>query len=108
MKLVVRMLQESLQHAELVEDFHRRGMNGVASEIVKEVGVFLEYLHIAAGAGEQQSRHHAGGPAANDDQIQVFGIHADDQAGVALAGERTRSRLTPRPISRPGMRRRIG
>ena len=68
---VVRPLQEALEHPELVEDLHRRGMDRVAAEIAEEVGMLLEHLHAAAGAREQQSGHHARRAAANYDQVEV-------------------------------------
>ena len=71
MKLVVRTLQEPVQHAELVEDFHGRRMNRVATKIVQEVGVLLEHRHGAARPCEQQSGHHARGTAADNNQIQL-------------------------------------
>ena len=68
--LVVRPLEEALEHPELVEDFHGRGVDRVAAEIAEEVGVLLEDLHAAAGAGEQQAGHHARRAAADDDQFE--------------------------------------
>ena len=41
--LVVRALQEPLEHPELVEDLHGRGVYRVAAEIAEEVGVLLEH-----------------------------------------------------------------
>jgi hypothetical protein len=46
-------------------------VNSVAAKIAEEVGVFFEDLDAASGASEQQSRHHAGGSTANDDQVQI-------------------------------------
>ena len=67
--LVVRPLQEALEHPELVEDLHRRRVDRVAAEIAEEVGVLFEHPHVAAGAREQQAGHHPAGPAADDDQV---------------------------------------
>ena len=64
-------LEEALEHPELVEDLHRRGVDGVAAEIAEEVGMLFEHRHAAAGAGEQQARHHPGGAAADDDQVAL-------------------------------------
>ena len=68
---VVRPLEEALEHPELVEDLHRRGVDRVAAEIAEEVGVLFEHADVAAGAGEQQAGHHPGGPAADDDQVRI-------------------------------------
>ena len=67
----MRALEEPLEHAELVEDLHGRGVDGVAAEIAEEVGVLFEHLHAAAGPGEQQPGHDSGGPAADDDQVEL-------------------------------------
>jgi hypothetical protein len=68
---VVRPLQESLQHSKLVEDLHGRGMDGVAPEIAKKIGMLLKHLNPATGAREQQSGHHSRRSAANDDEVAV-------------------------------------
>ena len=69
--LVVRPLQEPLEHPELVEDFHRRRMDRVAAEIAEEVGMLFEHPDGTAGAREQQSGHHSRRSAANDDEVEV-------------------------------------
>ena len=46
-------------------------MDRVAAEIAEEVGVLLEHLHAAAGAREQQARHHPRRSAADDDQVEI-------------------------------------
>ena len=60
-----------VEHAELIEDFHRRGVDRVTAEIAEEVGVLFEHPHGAAGAREQQSSHHARWPAANHDEVRI-------------------------------------
>jgi hypothetical protein len=45
-------------------------VDGVATEIAEEVGMFFEHEDLAAGAGEQQASHHSGGPATDDDQVK--------------------------------------
>src|SRR5687767_15124297 len=49
---VVRPLEEPLEHAQLVENLHRRWVDSVAAKIAEEVGVLFEHLDAAAGAGE--------------------------------------------------------
>ena len=66
---VVRALEEALEQPELVEDFHRRGVDRVAAEIAEEVGVLFEHADRHAGAGEQQAGHHPGRPAADDQDV---------------------------------------
>lgn len=70
-QFVVRPFQETLENPELIEDFHRRWVDGVATEIAEEIGVLFEHLHIATAAGEQKPRHHARWPAPDDDQIEL-------------------------------------
>ena len=62
-------LEEALEHPELVEDLHRRGVDRVAAEIAEEVGMLFEHLHRDAGAGEQQPGHHPRGAAADDQDV---------------------------------------
>jgi hypothetical protein len=40
-------------------------VNGIASEITEEIGVFFEDLDVDAGTGEQETQHHSGGAAAS-------------------------------------------
>jgi hypothetical protein len=72
---VVGPLQEPLQHSELREDLHRRGVDRVAAEIAKEVGMPFEHPDPHPGAREQQARHHPGGAAADDQQIGLAALH---------------------------------
>jgi hypothetical protein len=67
----VRPLQEPLEHPKLVEDFHRRRVDGVAAKVAEEIGMLFEYLHPAPGPGEQQAGHHSRRSAADDDQVQL-------------------------------------
>ena len=69
--LVVRALQESIEQPELAQQLERRGMNRVAAEIAEEVGMLFEHCDAAAGAREQQARHHPRRPAADDDQVEI-------------------------------------
>jgi hypothetical protein len=65
----MRKFQEALESSKLVEYLHRRGMDSVASEVAEEISVLFEHSHLAPSPREQQSSHHARGPAANDDEI---------------------------------------
>ena len=65
--LLMRPLEERVEQPELVHDLQGRGMDGVAAKVAEEIGVLLQHEHIDAGAGEQESAHHAGRPSAGDD-----------------------------------------
>ena len=52
-------LRELIEQAELVHDFERRGMDGVAAEIAQEIGVFFQHQHIDTSARQQEAQHHA-------------------------------------------------
>ena len=58
-QLLMRPLEEIVEHAKLVHDLERRGMDGVAAEIAEEIGVLLQHDDIDAGAGKKKSKHHA-------------------------------------------------
>ena len=64
--LLMRAPQKIIEDAELVHDFERRGVNRVAAEVAQEVGVLFEDQDVDAGPGQQKSKHHPGGPAADD------------------------------------------
>jgi hypothetical protein len=51
-------------------------VNGIASEITEEIGVFFEDLDVDAGTGEQEAQHHAGGATASyaASGLEGFGI----------------------------------
>jgi len=51
-------------------------MNGVAAKIAEEVLMFLDDKRSHPCPGEQQSSHHAGGPAAGDQQVGFFIHHS--------------------------------
>ena len=46
---VVGTFEEAIEHPQLVEDFHRRGVDGVAAKIAEEVGVFFKHFDRQAG-----------------------------------------------------------
>ena len=62
----MRQLQKFIEQAELVHQFQRRGMNGVAAEIAQEVGVLFQHGDGDTGARQQEAEHHPGRSAAGD------------------------------------------
>ena len=64
--LLVRQLEELLEQPELVHQFERRGMDGVAAKVAQEIRVLLEHDDIDAGARQQEAEHHPGRPAAGN------------------------------------------
>jgi hypothetical protein len=56
--------QESIGEAQVVEDFERRWMDGVASKITEEIRVFFEDDHLQPGSREKKSKHGASRAAA--------------------------------------------
>src|SRR6267143_5677690 len=57
---------ELVSQSDLVEDFHHRGMNGVAAEFAVEILVHLKKSDRNAAPGEEQRQHDAARPAAHD------------------------------------------
>ena len=57
---------ELVSQSDLVEDFHHRGMNGVAAELAVEILVHFEQRHRDAAAREEQRQHGAARPSAHD------------------------------------------
>src|ERR1700745_3115975 len=57
-ELLVRAAQEIFKYSKLIDQFKGGGVNGIASEITKEIGVFFEHLNIDTGAGEQEAQNH--------------------------------------------------
>ena len=64
--LLMRQLQELVDQTEFEHQLERRGMNRVAAEVAKEIGVLLQHHDLNAGARQQESEHHPGGAAARD------------------------------------------
>jgi hypothetical protein len=62
----VRPLEKRLEQPKLCHDLKGRRVNGVAAEVAEEIGVLLQHHHLDAGAGEQVTKHHAGGSASGD------------------------------------------
>src|SRR6185437_8863888 len=61
--LAVRQLQEFVGKAELIEQFERGRMDGVAAEVAKEVVVLFEDDDGNAGAGQKKAEYGPGGAA---------------------------------------------
>src|SRR5437773_10038062 len=87
---LVRQLQEGVQHSQFVHHFERRGVDRVAAKVSQEVRVFLEDDDADAGAGQQQSEHHAGRPTAGDAALRRGWIarhrHARISRRIGTAG----------------------
>lgn len=58
--------ENAVRQANLLQDLHSRGMNGVTAKIAREVQVFFQQRHLNTLACQQQSQHHARRPSAND------------------------------------------
>ncbi len=63
---LVRQLQKLVEQPELVHQFERRGMNGVAAKVAEEIRVLFQNDNVDAGARQQKSQHDAGRPAAGN------------------------------------------
>ena len=74
--LLVRKLQKLIEPAKFVHHLQCRGMNSVAAEVAKEVGMLLEHRHVDALPGEQQPQHDAGRTTTGDRHRRRLG-HAD-------------------------------
>ncbi len=92
---VVRALEERPEQPELVEHFHRRGVNRVATEIAEEVGVLFEHPHGHARAGEQIARHHPGRTAADNQNIRAKIGHCVAHAPSDIAGAMHGETISP-------------
>jgi hypothetical protein len=62
----MRKGEQPLGESQLVHDFQRRGMHGVAAEIAQKIGVLLAHDNVNAGTGEEITEHHTGRAAARD------------------------------------------
>ncbi len=58
--------KQLIQKTKLVKKLERRGMNGIAAKVAKEVLVFFEDRNGDAFPGEQKAQHDSGGAAADD------------------------------------------
>jgi hypothetical protein len=59
MQFLVGLLQKFVNQTQLVQQFQRGRVNGVAPEIPQEVSVFFQYGNRYPGAGEQKAQHHS-------------------------------------------------
>src|SRR5262249_28051752 len=94
--LLVRLLEELVQQAELAENVHGGWMDGVAAEVAEEVGVLLQHDDVDAGARQQEAGHHAGRAAAGD--------HAGAGEGLGQNGSPDQSFSVQRLTARNGRR----
>jgi hypothetical protein len=60
-QFLMRTAQELVKKPELVHEFERGGVNGVAPEITQEIRVLLEHSYIDSGTSQQEAEHHTGG-----------------------------------------------
>ena len=76
-RFLVRQFEEIVEQAEFCHHIERRGMNGVASEIAQEVGMFLEHDDVHAGAREQEAEHEPARSPTDDAATrgELFGWH---------------------------------
>src|SRR5690349_18261506 len=70
---VVGTLEEAIEQPQLVEDLHRRGVDGVAAEIAEEVGMLFQNPDRDAGARKQQADHYPRWAAADDEDVVSHG-----------------------------------
>src|SRR5262249_56983123 len=72
----VRLLEDVLEQAELVEQVGGARLQHFTSELALERVVPLEHDHAGAPLGEQQAEHHPGRAAADDRRIHVHTRHS--------------------------------
>lgn len=66
-EFLVGNAEEIVEEAEFVDELEGGGVDGVAAEVAKEVGVFFEDEDFDAGAGEKEAEDHACGASAGDE-----------------------------------------
>src|SRR5690606_16787183 len=79
-------IEEAAEHPELVQHFHRRGVDRIATEIAEEVRMFFKHSHRYPGAGEQQARHHSGRAAAHNRDIGSCRVHCPSDIQAECTG----------------------
>jgi hypothetical protein len=62
----MRPPKKRIQKLHLLQDFHRRWVDRVASKVVQEVVVLFDDAHPTPCASEEQPGHHSGGTAPED------------------------------------------
>ena len=65
-QFLVRQLQKVFQQTQFIHHLQRRGMDGVAAEVAKEVLVLLQHCNLHASAGQKVAQHHACRPPAHN------------------------------------------
>ena len=97
--LLMRQLEEFIEQPELVHEFERGRMNGVAAEIAEEIGVLLQHDDIHPGARQEKAEHHSGRSAPGD---AAFGGDRGVRHHGPLLRRRRRHRVSaPRPAVAP-------
>ncbi len=71
---VVGALKKFFEQTQFVHEFKSGGVNGVAAEIAKKIGVFFEQHDIDASAGQEVAEHHAGWAATDDAATGVYSV----------------------------------
>src|SRR4030095_4934366 len=66
-QFLVGQPKKFLKQSELMQKLEGGRMNGVASEIAVEIGVFFQNNDVHSGARQQKPGHHAGWSAADDE-----------------------------------------
>ena len=72
-----RQLGEAVPETQLVDQRHRRDVDGVAAEVPQEVAVLLQHGDLDPGPREHQPQHDPGGPAADDRARRPLLCHRD-------------------------------
>ncbi|MND96221.1 hypothetical protein D3C80_885050 [compost metagenome] len=60
----MRQAEELVDETQLLHQFKRGGVDGIAAKIAQEIPVFLDHRHIYTAAGKQQAKHHTRRPTA--------------------------------------------
>ncbi|MNL17968.1 hypothetical protein D3C87_1390910 [compost metagenome] len=63
----MREAQELLGETQLLHQFKRGGVNGVAAKIAQKISMFLDNRYVYTAAGKQKAKHQAGRPATGHD-----------------------------------------
>ena len=106
--LLMRNLEELLKQSEFVHELEGRGVDRIAPEVPKEIGVLLEHDDVHAGAGEQKCQHDAGGTAAHDATASFNGCsHRSDRCASDADSAYERQAVTAtRKVAGVGLGRR--
>ena len=66
-------LVEPLLQPQFVKQTQRAGVHRVSAEVPQKIGVFFHHGNVHAGAGQQQTQHHARRSATGDHARSLFG-----------------------------------